>query len=144
MKKIIAFLIIMTAALCSCSRKVVGRIETDTVYVTSVRYDSIYIEREKVVVDSVVIRDSIIVTKDEQGGVTALEKYHSRDSSVERETTKLEANVARTDTLYVEKSNTEKVYVPPENNLLMIKIGILIGFIASMVLCWLFLKLTKR
>lgn len=138
MRKLI--IIFVAVILSSCSRKIVQSEYSDTVYISSMMHDSIYIEKETVRVDSVVVHDSIVITKTEQGCVVFVEKFRTKDSFIDLTQTHYGANVSKKDSSFVDKKTYEEKYIPPEDSR---SFGI-IALLLAIAAVWGIIKIFRR
>ena len=132
---------------CGTSRKTVETIRTDTLVQVVHQRDSIYIEQTKTVHDSIVVRDSIVIVKDEHGSVVWGERWHSEETSRQSDKERTEARETANDSIASEsRHEVEKEQTITEKKdgwRLDFRAGMLMGMFLALIGVYGFGKLFK-
>lgn len=107
--------------------------------------DSIVIEKTELVHDSIVIRDSIVIVKNDQGSVVWGERWHSEESTKESNKERSEVKETGNDSIVIERHDDDKHEVIEKDDGLRLnfRVGIMLGLILALLGVYGFGKLFK-
>lgn len=129
---------------CRTTRKM-ETVRTDTLIQVVHHVDSIVIEKTELVHDSIVIRDSIVIVKNDQGSVVWGERWHSEESTKESNKERSEVKETGNDSIVIERHDDDKHEVIEKDDGLRLnfRVGIMLGLILALLGVYGFGKLFK-